>query len=148
MATAINRWEPSNRLSLRDAVNQLFEDSWVRPFSNVAGAGGTNYLPLDIYETDESFVIKAFVPGISPEHLDITVQQNTLSLRAEQPVEQQEGVRYYLRERTGGTWYRSFELPVPFDAGHIDAKLENGVLTLTLPKAPEAKPHKVQIKTG
>lgn len=148
MATAINRWEPTNRLSLRDAVNQLFEDSWVRPFSSSAGNGGGNYLPLDIFETDDSFVIKAFVPGVTPEHLDITVQQNTLLLRAEQPVEQHEGVRYYLRERTGGTWYRSFELPAPFDAGQIDARLEHGVLTLTLPKAPEAKPHKVQIKTS
>jgi HSP20 family protein len=148
MATAINRWEPSSPLSLRDAVNQLFEDSFVRPWSGVLTGTGTNYLPLDIYETDDAFVVKAFVPGVSPDHLDITMQQNTLTIKAEQPVEQQEGVRYYLRERTGGTWLRSFELPAAIDSEHIDARLENGVLWLTLPKAPEAKPHKVQIKAS
>ena len=148
MATAINRWEPSSPLSLRDAVNQLFEVSFVRPWSGVLTDTGTNYLPLDIYETDDAFVVKAFVPGVSPDHLDITMQQNTLTIKAEQPVEQQEGVRYYLRERTGGTWLRSFELPAAIDSEHIDARLENGVLWLTLPKAPEAKPHKVQIKAS
>ena len=148
MATAINRWEPSSPLSLRDAVNQLFEDSFVRPWSGFLTGTGTNYLPLDIYETDDAFVVKAFVPGVSPDHLDITMQQNTLTIKAEQPVEQQEGVRYYLRERTGGIWLRSFELPAAIDSEHIDARLENGVLWLTLPKAPEAKPHKVQIKAS
>jgi len=148
MATAINRWEPANRLTLRDAVNQLFEDSWVRPFSGWSGSQGSYHLPLDIFETDDAFVVKAFVPGVTAEHLDITVQQNTLQIRAEQPVEQQEGVQYYLRERTGGTWYRAFQLPAMVDGNHVDAKLENGVLILTLPKAPEAKPHKVQITSS
>ncbi len=82
---------------------------------------------------------------MSQNNLDITVQQQTLTIRAEQPVEKQEGVRYHLRERTGGTWLRSVELPAPIDAGHIEARLQNGVLLLTLPKAPEAKPHKIQI---
>jgi len=148
MAMAINRWEPGATLSLRDAFNQLFEESFVRPWGFYAGGDGAKYLPLDIYETDDSFVVKAFVPGVSAEHLDITVQQNTLTIKAEQQIEQQEGARYYLRERVGGTWYRSFELPAPVDADHIDAKLENGVLWLSLPKAPQARPHKVQIKAG
>ena len=150
MSNAINRWEPSSSLSLRDAVNQLFEDSFVRPWSFAGGwnGRGSTYLPLDIYEREDAYIVKAFVPGVTPEHLDITTQQNTVTIRAEQPVEQQEGVRYYLRERMGGTWLRSFELPLAIDADHIDARLENGVLTLTLPKAPEAKPHKVQIQTA
>ena len=148
MANAINRWEPGAGLSLRDAINQLFEDSWVRPLGTWSGSRGSRYLPLDIYESEESFFVKAFLPGVQPENLDITVQNNTLTIRAEQPTEHQEGVRYYLRERTGGTWFRSFELPVPVDADHIDARLDQGVLHLTLPKAPEAKPHKVAIRTA
>jgi len=151
MANAINRWEPGQGLTLRDAVNQLFEESFVRPWSTFGGSNGSrssNYLPLDVFETEDSFVVKAFVPGVSPDHLDITYQQGTLTIRAEQPVEHQEGVRYYLRERTGGTWLRSLQLPAAIDASHIDANLENGVLYLTLPKAPEAKPHKVQIKAS
>ena len=148
MANAMNRWEPGTGLSLRDAMNQLFEESFVRPFGRNAGSSGYNYLPLDIYETDDRFVVKAFVPGVSAEHIDITTQQNTVTIRAEHPAEQQEGVRCYLRERPGGTWLRSFELPAAIDANHIEARLENGVLILTLPKAPEAKPHKVQIRAA
>ena len=149
MANAMNRWEPGGGLSLRDAVNQLFEESFVRPFSRSGGNGANfHYLPLDIYETEDAFVVKAFVPGVSPDQIDITAQQNTLAIRAEQPVDQQEGVRYYLRERAGGTWFRSLELPAAVDANRIDASLQNGVLTLMLPKAPEARPHKVQIKAS
>jgi len=147
MTTAISRREPAG-LSLRDAVNQLFEDSFVQPWSGFGRFNGGQYLPLDIYENDDAFIVKAFVPGVSQEHLDITVQQQTLTIRAEQPVEKEEGVRYHLRERTGGSWLRSVEMPAPFDANGIDARLESGVLYLTLPKAPEAKPHRVQIQTG
>jgi HSP20 family protein len=150
MAQAINRWEPGTGVTLRDAMNQLFEESFVRPFSrNGNGNGnGQHYLPVDIYETDESFVVKAFVPGVTADKIDITTQQQTVTIRAEQPAESQDNVRYYLRERPSGTWLRSFELPTPIDAQHIDAKLEQGVLILTLPKVPEAKPHKVSIKTS
>ena len=146
MAQAINRWEPGTGLALRDAMNQLFEESFVHPFFRAGN--GHQYLPVDVYETDESFVVKAFVPGVTADNLDITTQQNTVIIRAEQPAESQENVRYYLRERPSGTWLRSLELPTAMDANHIDARLEQGVLTLTLPKAPEAKPHKVQIRTA
>jgi len=148
MAQAINRWEPGTGLTLRDAMNQLFEESFVRPFSRTGNGNGQQYLPVDIYETDESFVVKAFVPGVTADKLDITTQQNTVTIRAEQSVEAQENVRYYLRERPSGTWLRSFELPAPIDAQHIDARLEQGVLHLTVPKAPEAKPHRVSIKAA
>jgi len=148
MAQAINRWEPATGLTLRDAMNQLFEESFVRPFSRGGHGNGHQYLPLDIYETEESFVVKAFVPGVTADKIDITMQQNTVTIRAEQSAEEQENVRYYLRERSSGAWLRSFELPSAIDAQHIDARLEQGVLVLTLPKAPEAKPHKVSIKTA
>jgi len=148
MTQAINRWEPTAGLTLRDAMSQLFEESFVRPFSRSGNGSGYQYLPVDIYETDEHFVIKAFVPGVTVDKIDITTQQNTVTIRAEQPAETQENVRYYLHERPSGTWLRSFELPTPVDSQHIDARLEQGVLTLTVPKAPEAKPHKVSIKTA
>jgi HSP20 family protein len=150
MAQAINRWEPATGLALRDAMNQLFEESFVRPFFRSGNGNGNHhqYLPVDIYETDESFVVKAFVPGVTADGLDITTQLNTVTIRAVQPSETQENVHYYLRERSTGPWVRSFELPVPIDAQHIEARLEQGVLVLTLPKAPEAKPHRVSIKSA
>ncbi len=109
---------------------------------------GPHHLRVDIYETDDSYTVKAFVPGVTAENLDITTQQHTVTIQAEQPVESHDNVRYYLRERPSGTWVRSFNLPMPIDAEHIDAKLEAGVLILTIPKAPEAKPQKVQIKSA
>jgi len=146
MTQAINRWEPTSGLTLRDAMSQLFEESFVRPFSRGSNGNGYQYLPVDIYETDEHFVIKAFVPGVTVDKIDITTQQHTVTIRAEQSVDAQDNVRYYLHERPTGTWLRSFELPTAIDAQHIDARLEHGVLTLTVPKAPEAKPRKVPIK--
>ena len=148
MANALKRWEQGAALPLRDAMTQLFEDSFVRPWFGFGNGGGTSHLPIDIFETGDAFVVKAFVPGVTPDKLEITTAQNSVTIRAEQPAEQQEGVRYYLKERQGGTWMRSFELPVSIDVDHIDAKLENGVLHLTLPKAPEAKPRKVEIKAA
>lgn len=148
MAQAINRWEPAGALALRDAMNQLLEESFVRPFSRGGNGNGYHYLPVDLYETDESFVVKAFVPGVTADNIDITTQQNTVTIRAEQPAQSQDNVRYYLRERPSGAWLRSFELPTAIDTQHIDARLDQGVLVLTLPKAPEAKPRKVSIKTA
>jgi len=148
MTNAITRWEPNTGLSLLNTVNQLLEESFGWPFAGTVRNNAAQYLPIDIYETDDAFVVKAFVPGVTADQLDITTQQNTITIRAEQPVEQQEGVRYYLHERRGGTWFRSFDLPVQIDPNGIDAKLQNGVLTLRLPKAPEAKPHRVQVKNA
>ena len=148
MANALYRTEQGTGVALRDAINQLFEDSFVWPVSRNRQSNGANYLPLDIYETAEAFVVKAFLPGVPADKLDITTQQNSVTIRAEHPEERQEGVQYHLRERPSATWVRSFELPTAIDSQHIDAKLKNGVLVLTLPKAPEARPHKVQIKTS
>jgi HSP20 family protein len=147
MATAINQWAPTSALSLRDAFDRLFEESFVRPFG-IFGTSGVNYLPIDLYETNDAFVVRAFVPGVSLEHLDITVEGSMLTIRMEQPAEEQGGVRYHLREYTGGTWVRSLDLPAAIDADNVEARLEHGVLHLTLPKTPEAKAHKIAVKVA
>lgn len=147
MATAINRWTPTSGLSFWDPFDRLFEESFVRPFG-ILGTSGANYLPIDLFETGDAFVVRAFVPGVSSENLDITVEGSLLTLRIEQPVEEQAGVRYHLREYSGGTWVRSIDLPAPIEADKVDASLEHGVLHLTLPKTPEAKAHKIAIKSA
>ncbi len=105
-------------------------------------------MPLDLLENDNSFVIRAVVPGVAPDQLDITAQGKTLTIRARQAVEQQEDVHYLLKERVGNEWFRAVELPGTFDADQIEAKLEHGILYLTLPKTPESKPHRIAIKTN
>ncbi len=147
MSTAIHRTQPSNGYLSRGPSDRLFDESFVRPFSRFA-PWSNNYLPLDLLENDNSFVIRAVVPGVAPDQLDITAQGKTLTIRARQAVEQQEDVHYLLKERVGNEWFRAVELPGTFDADQIEAKLEHGILYLTLPKTPESKPHRIAIKTN
>jgi HSP20 family protein len=148
MTTGISRWQPASGPLLRDAFERLFDDSFVRPWSGFDGNGGMQHLPIDLFETDDAFVVRAFVPGVSSDNLDITLQSNTLTIHAQQPAEQVEGARYILRERVVNTWFRSIELPSTFNADEAEARLENGVLFLTLPKAPEARPHRISVQSS
>jgi len=148
MSTALDRSQPSNGHMARGSLDRLFEESFVRPLSRFGLANGINYLPLDLLENDDSFVVRAVVPGVTPDQLDITAQGKTLTIRARQSVAQQEGVHYLLKERVGNEWFRSIEVPGTFDADKVEAKLEHGILYLTLPKTPESKPHRISINTN
>ncbi|WP_026370214.1 Hsp20/alpha crystallin family protein [Kallotenue papyrolyticum] len=147
MTTAINRVQ-NNNLSLRDAFDRLFAEAWVRPFGLFGRQDGTRRLPVDLFENDDAYVVRAFVPGVAPEQVEITAQGNTLTIRAQQQIEEQPEACYYLRERVGGTWVRTIELPGAFDSNAAEAKLEHGVLWLTLPKTPESKPQRITIKAN
>lgn len=147
MTTAINRVQ-NNALSLRDAFDRLFAEAWVRPFGLFGTQDGARRLPIDLFENDDAYVVRAFVPGVLPEQVEITAQGNTLTIRAHQQIEEQPEACYYLRERVGGTWVRTIELPGAFDSHAAEAKLDHGVLWLTLPKTPESKPQRIAIKTA
>jgi len=145
MSSALSRSQPSNRSASRGSLDRLFEESFVRPLSRFSAANAMNHLPLDLLENDDSFIVRAVVPGVAANNLDITAQGKTLTIRARQSVEQQEGVHYLLKERVGNEWFRTLELPSMFDADNVEAKLEYGILYLTLPKTPESKPHRIVI---
>jgi HSP20 family protein len=147
MATAINRWQPARSLVLQNTFDRLLDESLVRPFSLFSSENGARSLPLDVFEHDDAFVVRAFVPGVTPDQLDITAQRNSLTSRAQQADQEQQHVPDLLRERTGGAWFGTIELPAAFDASHVEAKLEHGVLGLTLPKTPGSKPHRIRIST-
>jgi HSP20 family protein len=144
---AIERWDPFREaISLRDAMNTLFQESFVRPGGPLSGTGALS-LPLDVSETENEFVIKASLPGVKPEDVQITVHGDTLTIRAEtKSDEEKSGEHWHLRERRFGTFQRSVALGTPVSADKATAHHEHGVLTLTLPKAEEAKPK--QIKVG
>ncbi len=144
---AIQLWDPFREVvSLRDAMNALLQESFVRP-TGLFSQDGSAVLPLDVSETDDEFVIKASVPGIRPEDVQITVQGDTLTIRGEsQSEEEKNGERWHLRERRHGAFQRSLTLGTPVEADGAQAHYEHGVLTLTLPKAEAAKPR--QIKVG
>lgn len=143
---AIERWDPFREaVSLRDAMNSLFQESFVRPWGPAApdGHGG---LALDIAETDNDFVVKAAMPGVKPDDVDITVHGDTLTIRGEcRADEEKKGEHWHLRERRFGTFQRSVTLATSVNSDMAHAQFENGVLTLTLPKSEAAKPRQIKI---
>jgi HSP20 family protein len=106
--------------------------------------------PIDLYETDDEVVLKAALPGVSAEDIDISISNGMVSVRAEVSEEREEkdekGVRYHLRERRYKRLSRSMRLPSAVDASKADAEFENGVLRLRMPKVEEAKPKTITIK--
>jgi HSP20 family protein len=144
---AIERWDPFHEaISLRDAVNSLFQDSFVRP-GGMPVQSGLSALPLDVSETENEFVVKASLPGIKPDDVQITVHGDTLTIRGESKVEEErKGEHWHFRERRSGVFQRSLSLSAPIDSDKAQADFEHGVLTLTLPKSESAKPR--QIKVG
>jgi HSP20 family protein len=144
---ALDRWDPFREaVSLRDAMNALFQDSFVRP-SGTVPQGGVVALPLDVTEDENEFVVKASLPGVKPEDVQITVHGETLTIQGQSKYEEEKkDERWHIRERRAGSFQRSIALPVPVDSDKAQATFEHGVLTLTLPKSEQAKPR--QIKVG
>ena len=148
MATV--RWDPARDImSLRDAMNKLFEETVIKPsgFSLEIGTG----IPIDMYQTQNEIVVKAPLPGVKPEEVDISITEDILTIKAEKKEESGAKERNYLRkENHYGMLTRSVQLPVEVKAEKAIATFENGVLTLNIPKADTAKPKqiKVQVKAG
>jgi HSP20 family protein len=142
---AIDRWDPFREaVSLRDAMNTLLQESFIRPGGQSASTGVA--LPLDVSETEDAFVVKASLPGIKPEDVEITVHGDVLSIRGESKVdEEKKGEHWHIRERRSGSFQRSVSLPTPVNSDKAHADFEHGVLTLTLPKSEAAKPRQIKI---
>jgi len=133
-------------VSLRDAMNRLFEESFLRP--GLFGAEDTGQsAPVDVFETDSHVVLKATVPGIKPEDIDVTVTGDVLTIKGEFKAEaQNEQKRNYIRqERRYGAFCRQLTLPAAIDASSVSATFENGILTLQMPKKEAVKPKTIKI---
>jgi HSP20 family protein len=144
----------SDFVVLRDAMNQLLEESFIPSRAARNGVNGqmVRSLPLDVFATqDEAFVIAA-VPGITAENLDITINQNVVTLAGNLPTaaesEQGKGATWYLHELWHGSFRRSVTLPFEVDATKAEATFDNGIVRITLPKAERAKPFKIAIRTA
>jgi len=150
MSTSIVRWEPvRNLVSLRDAMDRLFEDSFVQPWMGFAGLGEEGRLALDVYQTKDAVVVEAPIPGVKPEDVEITVTGDVLTIKAETKSEEKVEKENYIRqERRYGSFSRSVALPEGLDKNKAEAGFENGVLTVTFPKTEEVKPKSVKIKVG
>ena len=141
---------------LRDAMRQMLQESFVPSggsryaWSN--GSWAARPLPLDLYATPDEAVVIAAVPGMSPENLEITYTDNTLTLSATVPsaVESEQGqnATWYLRELWSGQFQRTITLPFEVAPSQAEAVFEHGIVRITLPKAEWAKPHKIAITAG
>ena len=151
MADNLTRWEPEREmLTLREAMDRLFNDAFTRPLS-VTREGGSAWstLPIDMYQTDNDVVVKAALPGLKPEEVQINVTDDILTIRGEtqqQDAQSEKDKAWHIREQRWGVFQRSISLPTPVKSEQAQAEFENGILTITLPKSEQAKPKIITIK--
>lgn len=144
MSDSIIRSEPY-MLTLRDAINRLFEESLVRPGSLFA----TRFEgpAIDMYQTKDNVVVKASVPGIKPEDIEVSITGDLLTIKGEFKEEEKvEQDQYLYQERRMGQFCRQLTLPTLVESDKASAEFEHGVLTLTLPKAEAVKPKSIKVK--
>jgi HSP20 family protein len=141
MAT-ITRYHPFNEMvSLREAMNNLFEDSFLPRF------GMTERAASNLYETAEGFVLQLPLAGVNPEEVEITVQQNTVNVKWATQVSVPANATTHWSGFEEGHSQQSFTLPASINADQAEAEYEHGVLTLTLPKAEHARARQVKVQT-
>ncbi|MCB9455427.1 MAG: Hsp20/alpha crystallin family protein [Anaerolineaceae bacterium] len=153
MSTII-RWNPFREaVAMQNAMDRVFDDNWrsLRPVWQNAQSGSFA-LALDVAETDTAYSVTAEIPGIPSENIHVKLHDGILTITAEhneEHTEEQEG-RVLLQERRYGKFSRSVRLPQVVDTEKVEAVYNNGVLTLTLPKAAEAQPRMipVSVKNG
>lgn len=144
---AIVRWDPFREMmTLRNAVDRMFEDSIVPRITSLNN-GGETPMALDVYQTDDEVVIKASLPGVKPEDVDISITGDTVTIKGEMKEEAEVREENYLhRERRYGTFSRMVQVPVSVQEDKAEATFEDGILKLSLPKAEEVKPRQIKVK--
>jgi HSP20 family protein len=144
---AVVKWDPlRDLLSIQDRMNRLFEQTLSRSRTEEGISASTWAPAVDIYETPETIVMKADLPGLTREDIEIEIRDNTLTIKGERRFAKDVQQENYLRvERAYGPFERSFTLPTGVRQEEIRASFRDGVLELLLPKAEEAKPKKIAI---
>ena len=143
--TTVVRWNPVREMAaMQSALDQLFENN----SRGLRGTADVGALALDIHETDQNYTVSAAVPGVAADAVNISFHDGVLTIAGEIPQQTaQENSRALMLERGYGKFQRSIRLPQPVDTSAVEANIENGVLTLTLPKTPEAQPRQIPVKT-
>jgi HSP20 family protein len=142
----LTRWEPMREMmTLREAMDRLFDDAFTRPI-NLRDGGWTSPA-IDVYQTDDEVVVRAALPGFKADEVQINVTGDVLTLRGERKQEEEKKERaWHIREQRWGSFERSISLPTEVKADNAVADFENGILTVTLPKAEEVKPKTITVK--
>jgi HSP20 family protein len=145
--TTLTRWEPWREMtSMRRALERFFDEPF-EPRFPMPWRLDEFELMMDVAEDENAYIIKASLPGVKPEDVEVTLQNNVLTLKGEAKADKEiKEERYHLRERSYGSFMRSLALPANVKADQIEAKHEDGVLIVRLPKMEEDKPKKIAVK--
>jgi HSP20 family protein len=141
---AMDRWNPfRDMLALREAMDRMFDDSSLR--SGFA-SGRASSFPIDLAETDGGFSLRAALPGVKPEDVQITIHGDTLTIRGQSAAnEERKEQNWIIREQRSGTFHRMVTLPAPVNPDGAEARFQDGILELTLPKAEQAMPRQIKV---
>jgi HSP20 family protein len=140
----VTRYNPFNEaVSLREAMDRLFEDSFISP--RTSGQFGGRGAGANLFETPEGFILQVPMAGVKPEDVEITVQQDTVSLKWETKVEIPENATSHWYSFQSGQYQQSFTLPSPINSEGVEASTSDGILTLKLPKAEHAKARTIKV---
>lgn len=129
---------PIRRIPRRRFIEEMMQD-WDEDYANKLT------FPVDVIADNDSFTIKALLPGINADELDIQIVNEIVTISGEIKSDREEGATYLLAERPSGRFHRVITLPTPLNPAKVNANLENGVLTLEVPKAEEAKPRNIKV---
>jgi HSP20 family protein len=133
-------------VSLRDAMDRLFEESYIRPTTWTGLAAGHVAVPVDLWETKDAYHLRADVPGVTADQLDINATSDSISISGEMKTQSEVTEDGWLRqERRVGKFQRAFTLPMAIDPTKVEATFESGVLRLVLPKAENVKPRTIKV---
>jgi HSP20 family protein len=145
---AITLWRPMNDLlSLSDSLDRFFEEGFVSPRSLWLASPLRESLAIDMYRDDGNLVIKAEVPGVEPEELEITIKDNVLNIAGETKAEEEvKRENYIRRERRYGSFRRSVLLPAEAEGDKAEATFEDGLLAVSIPLAEEPQPESVKVE--
>ncbi len=144
----LTRWEPMREIvSLREAMDHLFDDAFTRPAGLADGWNSSGSLAIDMYQTDNEVVVKAALPGIKADDVQINMTGDLLTIKGEmKQSDESKAKNYHIREQRWGAFERSIQLPLAVVSDKARAEFENGILTVTLPKAEKVKPKLITIK--
>ncbi len=144
----IVRWNPTDELlNVRQMMDRFFEAPW----RSLTNGFDEDRLALDVHEDDHTYTVTTALPGVNPDDIEVKLENDVLMIAGEthqQRKEEDDNKRVLLQERRYGSFMRRIRLPQPVDADKIEAVVENGVLTLTLPKTEAAQPRKITVKAN
>ena len=146
MATII-RWNPLREMAaMQNAMDRLFDETWRNWPSQYGDVTGANALALDVHEDDNAYTVTTALPGVQAENVNVKLHNDLLTIEGEIPQHEVENVRSLMQERVYGRFSRTIRLPQPVNRDAVEANFDNGILTLTLPKAEEAQPRQIPVK--